>query len=163
MKQWKKLLLLAAFCVALGSMLARCAPALAGPRSVDGSITLAAASTAETQNVALASEAWDVDRIVFYNAGAVTAAVTVTAADLGVYTAMDSYALAAGGGQSQWPRRAELSYHQSTLLDTNDTAVSALNISTNYGIFTVRDIRIVANKNTNAAPVILNYRIYGRD
>lgn len=157
----KKLLTLAAFAVVFAGLLA--APALAGPRSVSGTITIDSADSSATETVALASEAWEIDRIVFYNAGAATTGVTVAAADLGYYENIDATALAATGGNSIWPRRAVVSYHQSTLLDTNDTAVSAVNVSTNWAPYLVRDLRITAVKGTNLVDCAIGYRIYGRE
>jgi hypothetical protein len=135
----------------------------AGPRSLDGTIALAAGDAAVTQEFSLASQAWEIDRIVFYNSGAATAGVTVAAADLGLYTTLDAYALAAGGGQNKWPRRAELSYNQATLLDSSNVVVTAANVVTNYQPFLVRDLRLIAVKGTNAVPVPLVYRIFARD
>ena len=135
--------------------------AQAGPPSYDGSLTLPAASTCVTQSVPVASESLTLDSIVFYDAGAVTAVVAVASSDVGYFTAIDSVSLSAAGGQSVRPRRPELSYVPA-LISTGGIAVSTSSlVQTNMtGRYAVRDLRFIGTKDTNAADVVIHYRVF---
>ena len=135
--------------------------AQAGPRSVDHYLTIPAGSTCVTQELPVASQGWTLDRIVMYNAGAVTAAVSVAAADLGVYTAVDAFALSAGGGESRRPPGIAVPQAGYTYVVTGDVALVKEVIATNYAPVAVRDLRFIAAKATNATDVVIYYRIYG--
>ena len=116
--------------------------AAAGPVPYDGVITMAAGETAQTNPVPLAAGAFEIDSVVFYNSGAVTAAVSVALSDIGVYTPLASFALAASGGSCQWPRRAEVAH-----------------TTTNAYPYVARDLRLISNKPASAADVVIFYRI----
>ena len=132
----------------------------AGQAYTEGQFTLGAAANCATQAVPLTSQSALIDRIVIYNDGDVTCAVAVVAADIGVRTAVDAWALAANAGESRRPPgAAALSYAQSTVV-TGDVPIVAFNTSTNYAPFPVRDLEIVAHKATNATDCVYYYRIF---
>ncbi len=140
----KRLMIIGCLCAAVvGLSLPQ--HAAAGPVPVDGAITMEAAQTCATNPIALTAGSFDIDRIVFYNSGAVTSAVAVAASDVGVYTALGSFALAAPGGSVQWPKRTEV--YGST---------------TNAYLYSARDLRVLSYKPTNGTDVVIYYRIYGR-
>ena len=140
----KRFLILGCLCAAVfGLSLPQ--HAAAGPVPVDGVITMGAAQTCATNPIALTAGSFDIDRIVFYNSGAVTSAVVVAAYDVGVSTALGSFALAAPGGSVQWPRRTEV-----------------YGTTTNAYMYTARDLLVVSYKPTNATDVVIYYRIFGR-
>lgn len=116
--------------------------ATAAPVPYDGFITMAAGVTGKTNDVPLGAGSYDIESIVFFNSGAVTAAVAVALSDIGVYTSMASFALSASGGSCQWPRRTEI-YHTTT----------------NAYHYYARELRVVSNKPTNAEDVVIFYRI----
>lgn len=136
--------------------------AQAGPKYIDGSFTIAASGTAATQAVNLASEAFEIDRIVVFNDGDVAAAATAYASDIGALTALESWSLAANAGQSRSPRRTELTYLPFQVV-TNDVIVSGLNVGTNSSarLWQARDVSIVGTKATNATASVIYYRIIG--
>lgn len=135
-----RMLLAALFCGAIIG--ASAVTAQAGPVPYDGVITMTAGETAQTNIVPLAAGTFEIDSIVFYNAGAVTAAVSVAASDIGVYTSLASYALSASGGSVQYPRRAEVAH-----------------TTTNAYRYVARDLRVISNKPTNATDVVIYYRV----
>jgi len=133
-------------CLTVAALLCLPQLAAAGPVPYDGEVTLAPGEMCVTQDVALTAGSYDIDRIVFYNSGAVTSAVAVSASDRGVFTTVASYALAATGGSCQWPRRKEIAH-----------------TTTNNYPYTCRDLRVIAYKNTNASDVVIFYRIFYPD
>lgn len=133
--------------------------AQAGPLSYDGFITIPAGATTASVDVPLTSEAWDLDRIAVFSHASVTTAVTAAALDLGVSTPLESFALGAAAGDCKWPRRPELTYLQQHVV-TGDVAFAKLNVSTNLGLYTVRDVRVTASTATNGSDQVLWFRIF---
>lgn len=135
--------------------------AQAGPQSYDGQITLAAGDTCVTQTIPFASEAWTLDRIVFYGDGTVTSAVHVTAEDYGVFTELDTFAVSAGGGSSQRPPGfASVSYATQYVV-TGEVALAKSVVTTNYVPVNARTLRAIYYKPSGASAVTLHHRIYG--
>lgn len=148
-------------CLMIALMMALAPSAQAGPFYSEGTITVAAGATSASDVVALTAAAVEIDRIVVANSGAVTGAVVFSAADLGAYTAIDTFAIGATNALSQYPPgRASLDYRQA-LVVTGDVVLVRQTVSTNYVPFAVRDLRIDAYKPTNAADVVFSYRIFG--
>lgn len=136
---FKKLFMIGCLSVAMLGMSQR---AVAGPPPVDAVVTLGAADTCVTNFVPLSQGAYDIDKIVVYNSGGVTCAVAVATSDIGVYTSIASYALAASGGAASWPRRAEVA-----------------STTTNNYAYAARDVRFITYKPTNSADVVVFQRI----
>lgn len=157
-----KLMSLAA-CLLLCGILFSPQLAAAGPEPFDGDITIAAADTSATEAVPLSAAACEIERIVFYNSGAATCAVSVAATDIGVSTALDTFALAATSGASQYPPgRQRLTYQQVTVV-TGILPIVRQNISTNWVPILARDLTITVAKPTNATDCVYFYRVYTRD
>lgn len=146
---------------------ALCALGLSGalaqavPDTLEFEIALTSAQQAVTQAVPLVSGAFEVDRIVIYNDSTATCAVSVAAADLGVDTALESFALAAGAGESRTHREAQLDYLTQYVV-TGNVALAKSVVSTNYaGRALIRDLTVQVFKATNAVPTTVRGRIYG--
>lgn len=130
-------LLLAAFCAPPGAD-----QATAGPVPYDSTLTIPANVTCQTNSVPLYAGAFEIDSLVFYSEGSVTSAVAVASSDLGVFTALGTFALPAGGGSILYPRRAEVAH-----------------TTTNAYPHVVRDLRVITYKQTNASDVVINFRV----
>jgi len=153
----RTLMIAGAFC-ALGMSAAL---AQARPDSLEFEVALTSAQQAVTQAVPLVSGAFEVDRIVIYNDSTATCAVSVAAADLGVDTALESSALAAGAGESRAHRTALLVYETQYVV-TGNVALAKSVVTTNYaGRALIRDLTVQVFKATNAVPTTVRGRIYG--
>jgi|GEM_PF-6397153 len=136
-------------------------PSRAGPAALDFEVSLTAGQTAVTQSVPMVSAAFEIDRIVLHNDSAVTAAVAVAALDLGVALPLDTFALAAGGGESRATRLAEITTLQQHVV-TGDVAFVRTNVSTNQiRRPLVRDLQVTVSKPTNAVPMTVRGRVFG--
>ena len=129
--------LMAAACTFVGTR-----TATAGPVPYDSSFTIPAGQTCVTNPVALAAGSFDIDRVVFFNTGAVTASVVVDAYDVGVYTPIATFSISALAGSCQWPRRSEVAH-----------------TTTNNYLYVARDLRLIGTKQTNATDVVIFYRV----
>jgi subtilisin family serine protease len=137
--------------------------AAAGPVPFDGDITIAAADTSATEGVPLSAAACEIERIVFYNSGAATCAVSVAVTDIGVSTALDTFALAATSGASQYPPGRQRVTYEQTAVVTGNVAIVRLTSSTNWVPILARDLTITVAKPTNATDCVYFYRVYTRD
>jgi len=153
----RTLMIAGAFC-ALGMSAAL---AQAWPDSLEFEVALTSGQTAVTQAVPLVSDAFEIDRIVLVNDSTATCAVTVAAADLGVESALESFAFAAAAGESRAHRTALLVYETQYVV-TGNVALAKSVVTTNYaGRALARDLTVTVHKATNAVPMTVRGRIFG--
>jgi len=134
-----------------------------GARAADvweGSLTIAASGTAATNTIDLANSGTVIDSIIVYNSGDTNAAVTIAAADHGVYTTVDTFTPAAAGGEIQYPQRPVLSYSGQNIT-TGTVFFVKSNINTNYVSFIAKQLRTIVTRGVTNTAATISVRVYG--
>ncbi len=132
--------------VAIVLLCALAAPVLAW-RSVDGQFTVPATRIAITNDVPVASQSLEIDRIVVWNSGSVTQQVSVAALDHDVESfALARLPLAASAVTSVWPRAESI---------TKGGQTNILPVA-------LREVRFTTSTATNGSIQTIKWRIYGK-